>query len=356
MNSQSLKIRALTLAVAAAAGLALAGCADSPPPQAAVPVNPGGNYVPQGPPPKPLPESATNPPGQYAPGPYQDEPILEQRLPEEQAFLDAYNRVHQPRIAIYVNRTLTGQIIPPNPGGPIQTEEHTESATGGVTVSHGEYNEHEDAYGRDVGNGHSSFSSTGPAQYTESTTTYQPPSDSDEAALSTMDYQAVEKILADWMSCGGRVHLISSDYLAAQLSPQDMQAMSQGKPVVMNDLAEKVGADILIQVQANPTHQTEGLQVRLIAVAMNVRGGDQIGSAVVDMPLPFEKTEINRYTRFIAAKLMMGMVGAWDFYASNPPPGTPPNAPPPAPNSAPERAPLPAVPPATQPAGSMFIP
>jgi hypothetical protein len=112
-------------------------------------------------------------------------------------------------------------------------------------------------------------------------------------------------------------------------------------------------------VQAHPTHQTNGLQVRLVAEAMNVRGGDEIGNAVVDIPLPMEKTQINEYTRFIAAKLMAGMTGAWDTYANNPPPppGSPPPPPPPPPSSAPpDRAPLPPVPPATQPAGSMFIP
>ncbi|MGA2232201.1 MAG: hypothetical protein ABSH22_14995 [Tepidisphaeraceae bacterium] len=335
--------RALTAALGIAA-LAAAGCAASAPPEAAVPMTPGSNYVPHDAAPKPLPDSALNPPGMSSPGPYEDEPILDQRLPEEAYFVSAYNKVHQPRLAIYVNRTLTGQIIPPNPGGPTQTVQHTQESTGGVTVSNGSFNEHDDAYGRDVQDGHSNFATTGPAQYTETTTTYQAPSDSDEAALSTLDYQAMEKILADWLSCGGQVRIISSDYLAAQLSPQDMQDLSQGRPVAMGDLAQKVGADILIQVQAHPTHQTNGLQVRLVAEAMNVRGGDQIGSAVVDVPLPLEKTQINQFTRFIAAKLMVGMAGAWNSYIANPPPPPPGQEPPPPPT--PGSGNLPPVPPA----------
>lgn len=343
-------------ALMAALGMAVFstfGCAASAPPEAAVPVQPGANYVPHDAAPKPLPDSAQNPPGLSSAGPYQDEPILDQRLPEEAYFVSAYNKVHQPRLAIYVNRTLTGQIIPPNPGGPVQTVQHTQEATGGVTVDNGSTNEHDDPYGRDVQQGHASFSSTGPAQYTDTTTTYQAPSDSDEAALSTLDYQAMEKILADWMSCGGQVRIISSDYLASQLSPEDMQALSEGKPVAMGDLAQKVGADILIQVQAHPTHQTNGLQVRLVAEAMNVRGGDQIGSAVVDVPLPMEKPQINQYTRFIAAKLMTGMAGAWNSYIANPPPPPPPGqeAPPPTPGSGnlPPIPPAASAPPTTQP-------
>jgi len=339
-------VRGAAACVLGLAAMAVVGCAQEPPPQAAVPVNPGDNYVPHQAAPKPLPDSATNPPGEAGAGPYNDEPILQQRLAEEQYFLEAYNRVDQPRLVIYVNRTLAGQVIPPNPGGPVQTEEHTQSSSGAVTASNSDYTEHEDAYGRDVEHGRSSFSSNGPAEYTETNTTYLPPSDVDEADVHSLDYDAIEKILSDWMSCGGRVHMISPDYLAAQLGPADMEALSQGKPVAMNDLAQKVGADVLIQVQAHPTRQTDGaMEIRLVAEAMNVRGGDQIGVAVVDVPLPLEKTRINEYTRFIAGKLMVGMAGAWDAYTSSPAaPGGGPGA------ARPGLPPVPQAAPATQPA------
>lgn len=329
--------------------LAIGGCAQTPPPEAAVPVNPGANYVPTQAPPKPLPDSAM--PSAPSPGPYSDEPILQQRLPEEEYFVNAYDAVHQPRLAIYVNRTLTGQVISPNPGGPLESTEHTQSATGGVSVNSGDYSEHEDAYGRDVEHAHSGFSSTGPAEYTETTTTYLPPSDYDEADVRSLDYDAMEKILTDWMSCEGKVHIISSDYLGAQLSPDDMKALSEGRPIAMSSLAQKVGADVLIQVQAHPTRQADGgLQVRLVAEAMNVRGGDSLATAVVDLPLPLEKMQLNQYTRFIAAKLMVGMAGAWDSISSNPPPGPPPPLPPP-----PSRQGLPPVPPASQPSDQMNL-
>jgi hypothetical protein len=338
-NRTSSTVRRLILASSAATALFFAGCAAAPPPEAAVPMAPGQGYVPHEAPPKPLPESALNPQGTAPAAPYADAPILDQRVPEEPMFLAAYNKVHQPRIAIYVNRTLQGQIIPANPGGPVESTTHTQSASGAVTAGSGDYSEHDDAYGRTVQSGHGNFSSSGPAEYTETTTHYLAPGEYDEAEVKTLDYLAVENILADAMSCGGQVHLISSDYLAAQLSPADMEALAQGKPVAMNDLAQKVGADVLVQVQARPTRQANGLQIRLVAEAMNIRGGEMIGNAVVDVPPPLDKPTINEYTRFMARKLMTGMSGSWESYAANPPPA--PAAPPPAVES----APLPPVPP-----------
>lgn len=330
------------------AAVGIYGCTQEAPPQAAIPAD--VTYVPHQAPPKPLPDSALNPPGATSPGPYQDADIVQQPLPEQAEFLAAYAKVHQPRIAIYVNRTLQGQIIPPNPGGPVESTEHTQTSTGSVTVGGGSYDEHADAYGRDVQSNHSNFSSNGPATYTETNTHYLAPGEYDEAKANTLDYQAMEKILSDWLSCGGQVHLISSDYLAAQLSPEEMAALQEGKPIVMSDMAQKVGADVLIQVQAHPTNQTGALQVRLVAEAMNIRGGDQIGTAVVDVPLPLDKPQLNDYTRFIAAKLMVGMRGAWESYAANPPPpqqpGQAPPAAPPAATPVPQGNALPPVPPA----------
>jgi hypothetical protein len=81
----------------------------------------------------------------------------------------------------------------------------------------------------------------------------------------------------------------------------------------VGELVEQLQADVLIQVQARPTRQTRyGLEVRLIAEALNTRGGQSIGRAVVDIPPPLEKTTINKYTRFVARKLMDDMTGTWN--------------------------------------------
>ena len=53
---------------------------------------------------KPLPERARG--GQVPPPPYDDVPLVNQRVPESRAFVDAYDAVGRPRIMVFVNRTL----------------------------------------------------------------------------------------------------------------------------------------------------------------------------------------------------------------------------------------------------------
>src|SRR5206468_12416050 len=80
----------------------------------------------------------------------------------------------------------------------------------------------------------------------------------------------------------------------------------------LSEIAQQLDADVLVQVQAHPTQQNrEGLMVRMIAEAFNTHGGQSIGRAFVDVPLPLEKPSINRFTRFLARKLMDDMTGAW---------------------------------------------
>jgi hypothetical protein len=81
---------------------------------------------------------------------------------------------------------------------------------------------------------------------------------------------------------------------------------------------------------------------------MNTRGGESLGRAVVDIPPPMEKTTLNRYTRFMARKLMDEMINAW---LNNPPPRNAAQAPPNAPAGPAPSGPAPSgpavVPPAT---------
>jgi hypothetical protein len=104
----------------------------------------------------------------------------------------------------------------------------------------------------------------------------------------------------------------------------------------VSELAEQLGADVLVQAQIRPTRQTrEGLAVRIVAEAVNTRGGQSIGRAVVDVPPPLEKRQMNKYTRFLARKLMDDMTGTWQNM-----PATSPERP-----SSPPAARAPAVPP-----------
>jgi pyruvate/2-oxoglutarate dehydrogenase complex dihydrolipoamide acyltransferase (E2) component len=110
------------------------------------------------------------------------------------------------------------------------------------------------------------------------------------------------------------------------------------------------------------------LEFRIVAEAINTKGGESLARAVVDVPPPLEKTTINKYTRFLSRKLMDGMMSAWLVPASAqqqeqpaPPPAAqaPAQPPPPvAPQSAPPPpAPAPAAAPSTSPAGTTtFLP
>jgi hypothetical protein len=69
--------------------------------------------------------------------------------------------------------------------------------------------------------------------------------------------------------------------------------------------------------------------VRLVGEALNVKGGQQVARAVVDVPPPLEKATLNRYTRFMARKLMMDMTQTWT--SAEGPTTRPPAAPAPAP-------------------------
>jgi hypothetical protein len=235
---------------------------------------------------KPLPPQA--PPPEPQP-PYEDEPLVSQRPPEQAPFVDAYRRVGQPRIAVFVNRTLEGSIVPVTTDVPLS---HVES----VHVN-----------------------SQGKTTYRETNDTYLHSGEYDEATAKTIDYEAIETILTDWLSCEGAVTIISPDLARQRLTDQQVRDLQSGRPQVLSEVAQQLSADVLIQVQAHPTRQTDqGLEIRLIAEAMNTRGGESIGRAVVDISPPLTKPRINRYTRYIARKLMDDMTGSW----LNTPPGT----------------------------------
>jgi hypothetical protein len=205
--------------------------------------------------------------------PFDDVPLVSQRPPEQRAFVESYRQVGSPRITLFVNRTLEGNIVLSNPNDRTVTE-------GGEIVLR-------------------------PGQY-------------DELDARGLDYQAIETILTDWLAANGQVTIISPTMARQRLTDEQVRALQDGRPTALSEVAQQLDADVLIQVQARPTKQTsDGLQVRMIAEAINARGGQSIGRAVVDVPPPLEKTTINRSTRFLARKLMDDMIQTW---AATPPP------------------------------------
>jgi len=254
--------------------------------------------APSEPPPKPLPGDTY---GSPPPG-YGDEPLLVQRPPEQRAFLDAYARVGRPRLTVFVNRSLEGDIV---------------DAKGNV----------------------------------EHNATYLRPGEYDEVSARSLDYNAIENILSDWLAANGQTTLISPGMARQRMTEDQLKDIQSGRPRALSEIAQQLGVDVLVQVQAHPTKQTaQGLEVRLVAEALNIKGGQSIGRAVVDVPPPLVKTTINTYTRYLARKLMDDMTTSWTAMAQNAPPPPPP---PPHTEVAP---PPPSAPPAPTPAPAQTAP
>lgn len=283
---------------------------------------------------------------------YDDVPIMNERPPEQKAFVEAYNDVGRPKLTLFVNRTLDGHLLPVTDNDPLVTVDHRRRASSGVTVERRTTDDRRGYYRDDRTESVDRFESTGPGEYRETTEVYLRPGQYDEVLAKQIDYQAIETIMTDWLSADGQVVIMSPTVVRQRLTDQQVAELEAGRPQVMREIAQQLDTDILVQVQARPTRQTErGLDVRMVVEAFNVMDGQSIARAVVDMPAPLEKTTINRYTRFLARKLMDGMIGTW----SAPPPavrGQPANGAPepaaprqPAPNAAPDIEPSqPAVP------------
>src|SRR6185312_3128920 len=109
---------------------------------------------------------------------------------------------------------------------------------------------------------------------------------------------------------------------AAQTQELDAGRVGNGK-----EINDRIHADILVMVRAQPTRQSGGgPAVRLVADVSNVLGGESIARAVVDVPPPLDKPQLNTYTRFLARKLMKDMTSSWTAFGNNEPaapkPGT----------------------------------
>ena len=216
------------------------------------------------------------------PPPFNDAPIIDQQPPEQPAFVEAYRRVGAPKIVLFVNRTLEGNVTAANPNDPLLSVEQSRTNSSGRT------------------------------EYKKSTDVYLHPGQYDEVAAKSLDYEAIENVMTDWLACNGQVTIISPIMAHERLTDQQVKELQEGRPQAMSEAVHQLGADIFVQVQAHPTRQTEhGLEVRIIAEAINVKGGESLARAVVDVSPPLEKTTINKYTRFLSRKLMDGMIGSW---------------------------------------------
>jgi hypothetical protein len=75
---------------------------------------------------------------------------------------------------------------------------------------------------------------------------------------NTMDYQAIETIMTDWLSCNGNVMIISPKAARQRLNDQQVRDLQDNQPAAVGAVGQQVGAEILVHVQAHPTRQVEG--------------------------------------------------------------------------------------------------
>jgi hypothetical protein len=218
---------------------------------------------------------------------------------------------------VFVNRTLTGELIPVNPNAPVVSVQNSQQATGSVKV--GTDNSTYNYYSGYTQNSGRSFESNGPASYTNKTDVYVPPSQYDEALAKSIDYELIENLINDNMSADGKITLISPISARQRLTDQEVQELQSGRPQMLGELAEKLQADVLIQITARPSLQTGQGGIRLLAQAFNTKGGQSIGNAAVDVPPPLTKITLNKNTRFVARKLMDSMTQSWTTMADQAP-------------------------------------
>jgi hypothetical protein len=241
---------------------------------------------------------------------FDDPPLVDQRLPEESWFVQAYNHVGRPRIAVFVNRTLQGDVQGSQPVA-VSSTDTVRSSTGGVDFSQSQGSRSAQPYQRQSQGSSQSFKTTGPAEYHETTTTWLRPGQYDEADLQALDYAEMESLLTDWLHANGQVTLIAPDFLRSHLSDQQVKDLQSGKPEGLAGVAQASQADVLVQIQAHPTRREGQLAVLLMAEAVNVRGGESIAHASVEMPTPIDRYKLNNYTRYLSRLLVHRMIGTW---------------------------------------------
>jgi hypothetical protein len=166
----------------------------------------------------------------------------------------------------------------------------------------------------------SSFESSGPAEFSKTTTIRLAPDKVDEIGATSADYEMMEASIIDYMDAGGRVIIKDSEAARAKLDREKVLRIENSDPAAIRLLSTELQADVLIQVKAVPTSQSNQAApgqkaVRLIAKATGTTDARNLGTAFVDMPLPMTKTNVNIYTRYLSEKLMQGMTQRW---ANNP--------------------------------------
>jgi hypothetical protein len=239
----------------------LIGCRDNSPPVAQVlPPDIGQDtYRREVDYPKPLPAgprtTVTTPRSGELEPPPESAPAMT-GMPEAQSFVDVYRRVNSPRIIVYVNPGLSGQLLP----------------------------------ARDPRSGQPIASTDGPAKAT----------DTDNSGI---DYAAIDTALADSMGCGGKVNIVPSATVRTRLNPEQLTQLHNGRPDALAGLDGLVQGHVLIQVQL----RGDGTNLNAYAEAINVRGAGLLARASA----PVDRAQPAAAANALARDLMAGLAKTW---------------------------------------------
>jgi hypothetical protein len=232
---------------------------------------------------KPLPPEGYIP-GQPMPDPNQPQPPMQSGIRNEEAFLQAYANKRSPRIMVFVNRTIVGDPLPKDGLQEIARTDvtHKTAGPGGNTAA------------------------------AKSVSVKKAVEAYDSIGASADDYEMIEASLVKYFNDSGRVQIQDSDAARAKMDRAQVLRLENGDPAAARLLGVELKQDILIRVTAKPTrHSSGGPAVRLIAKAVGTADARNLGTAMVDMPLPMSKTNINVFTRYIAEGLMGDMAKKW---------------------------------------------
>lgn len=126
------------------------------------------------------------------------------------------------------------------------------------------------------------------------------------------DYHAIAISMIDYLNANGQVDIRDAKMLKQRLSREKFLAVENGDSSALPLLRHELQTDVLVNISATPTSQSSaGTAVRLTEEALSTTDGRILAADYVDMPLPMSKTNINMYTRFLAAKLMSKLANVW---------------------------------------------
>jgi len=245
------------------------GCVDNSPPVArAMPPELGRDtYRREADYPKPLPDGPRTTVAVSPAAPTDETPGADRSVenpPEDQAFLAVYNRVNKPKIVLYVNHNTDGNLLPA-----------IDPRTGKMV----------NVIDREV---------------------------ADDVDAGAIDYNLIESLLSDWLSCDGKVTIISAQDARNKLTEDQIKDLQAGKEAALAAVGESTQGHVLIQAQVRAVKKTDsGAVVRVYAEAMNVRGGDLLAQASLEVNPPLNRAQWNKAGQALARELMVGLTKTW---------------------------------------------